>query len=179
MADDPIDEEFDEEEIDVDIEGEDLEGELVEDLEEVLADDVVLDDDDEDEAAADAALAARPKREDEEEEEEDLNPDDVEADLDAILKDRIAAADDDEEEDEEVVPEPRAPADIAEGVTPKKANEFMCTGCFLLLSPLVPPYFDPTCLPACLPGAQGASCGVWGLGCPPTALPSVRTAWSV
>lgn len=134
MADDPIDEEFDEDEIDVDIEGDDLEGELVEDLEEVLADDVVLDDDEEDEAAADAALAARPKREDEDDEEEDLNPDDVEADLDAILKDRIAAADDDEDEDEEVVPEPRAPADIAEGVTPKKANEFMCTGCFLLVN---------------------------------------------
>ena len=134
MADDPIDEEFDEAEIDVDIEGDDLEGELVEDLEEVLADDVVLDDDEEDEAAADAALAARPKREDEDDEEEDLNPDDVEADLDAILKDRIAAADDDEDEDEEVVPEPRAPADIAEGVTPKKANEFMCTGCFLLVN---------------------------------------------
>jgi len=40
----------------------------------------------------------------------------------------------DEDEDEEVVPEPRAPADIAEGVTPKKANEFMCTGCFLLVN---------------------------------------------
>ncbi len=132
MADDPIDEEFDEEEIDVDLEGEDLEGELVEDLEEVLVD-VVLEEEDE-EAVADAALAARPKREDEDDEEEDLNPDDVEADLDAILKDRIAAADDDEEDDEEVVPEPRAPADIAEGVTPKKANEFMCTGCFLLVN---------------------------------------------
>ena len=32
------------------------------------------------------------------------------------------------------MPEPRAPADIAEGVTPKKANEFMCTGCFLLVN---------------------------------------------
>jgi len=133
MADDPIDEEFDEEEIDVDLEGEDLEGELVEDLEEVLVE-AVLEDEEDEEAAADAALAARPKREDEEDEEEDLNPDDVEADLDAILKDRIAAADDDEEDDEEVVPEPRAPADIAEGVTPKKANEFMCTGCFLLVN---------------------------------------------
>jgi len=133
MADDPIEEEFDEEEIDVDLEGEDLEGELVEDLEEVLVD-AVLEDEEDEEAVADAALAARPKREDEDDEEEDLNPDDVEADLDAILKDRIAAADDDEEDDEEVVPEPRAPADIAEGVTPKKANEFMCTGCFLLVN---------------------------------------------
>ncbi len=133
MADDPIEEEFDEEEIDVDLEGEDLEGDLVEDLEEVLVD-VVVEDEEDEEAAADAALAARPKREDEDDEEEDLNPDDVEADLDAILKDRIAAADDEEEEDEEVVPEPRAPADIAEGVTPKKANEFMCTGCFLLVN---------------------------------------------
>ena len=133
MADDPIEEEFDEEEIDVDLEGEDLEGDLVEDLDEVLVD-VVVEDEEDEEAAADAALAARPKREDEDDEEEDLNPDDVEADLVAILKDRIAAADDEDEEDEEVVPEPRAPADIAEGVTPKKANEFMCTGCFLLVN---------------------------------------------
>lgn len=125
MADDPIEEKFDEEEIDVDLEGEDLA--------EVL-DDVVVEDEEDEEAVADAALAARPKREDEDDEEEDLNPDDVEADLDAILKDRIAAADDEEEEDEEVVPEPRAPADIAEGVTPKKANEFMCAACFLLVN---------------------------------------------
>ena len=45
-----------------------------------------------------------------------------------------AAADDDEDEDEEVVPEPKSAAEVAEGVTPKKANEFMCTGCFLLVN---------------------------------------------
>lgn len=43
--------------------------------------------------------------------------------------------DEDEEDEEEVVPEPRgASTDIAEGVTPKKANEFTCTGCFLLVN---------------------------------------------
>ncbi|MFM8863099.1 MAG: DUF4193 family protein, partial [Acidimicrobiia bacterium] len=62
-------------------------------------------------------------------------PDDVEADLDEILKDRIAATDEEEEDEEEVVPEPRgAVAEIAEGVTPRKANEFTCTGCFLLVN---------------------------------------------
>jgi hypothetical protein len=78
---------------------------------------------------------AKKKGEEDEEDDDELDPDDVEADLDAILKDRIAAADDDDEEDEEVVPEPRATGEVAEGVTPKKANEFMCTGCFLLVNP--------------------------------------------
>ena len=76
---------------------------------------------------------ARAKGEDDDEEEAD--PDDVEADLDAILKDRIAAADDEDDDEDEVVPEPRTAAEVAEGVTPKKANEFMCTGCFLLVNP--------------------------------------------
>ncbi len=48
-------------------------------------------------------------------------------------KDRIAAADDDEDEDEVEVVDPRAP-ETPDGVTPKKANEFVCTGCFLLVN---------------------------------------------
>ena len=61
------------------------------------------------------------------------DPDDVEADLDAILKDRIAAADDEEDEDEAEVVDKNAP-ETPDGVTPKKANEFICTGCFLLVN---------------------------------------------
>ena len=136
MADDPTDEEFDEEDIEVDLDDE----ELGDDIDGELGDDVLVDGDDveevdeDDEAAADAALAARPKREDDDDDDDDINPDDVEADLDEILKDRIAAADEDEEDEEEIVPEPRTSVEIAEGVTPKKANEFMCTGCFLLVN---------------------------------------------
>ena len=106
-------------------------------------DELPLDDDLEDvviEVAEDAedeedeTLPARPKREDEDDDEDEVDPDDVEADLDAILKDRIAAADDEDDEDEDVVVETRSATDIAEGVSPKKANEFTCTGCFLLVN---------------------------------------------
>jgi len=68
-----------------------------------------------------------------EEDEEVVDPDDVEADLDTILKDRIAAADDEEDEEEVEVPDARGP-ETPDGVTPKKANEFVCTGCFLLVN---------------------------------------------
>ena len=68
-----------------------------------------------------------------EEDEEEADPDDVEADLDTILKDRIAAAEDEEDEEEAEVADTRGP-ETPDGVTPKKANEFVCTGCFLLVN---------------------------------------------
>ncbi len=61
------------------------------------------------------------------------DPDDVEADLDTILKDRIAAADDEEDEEEVEAADTRGP-ETPDGVTPKKANEFVCPGCFLLVN---------------------------------------------
>jgi len=139
MADKPTDDEdFEiegdlEVEIDLDLDGDDdvLEDVLDDALvDETLEADVIEDDSEED----DASLAARPKREDEDDDEDEVDPDDVEADLDAILKDRIAAAADEDDEDEDVVPETRSATDVAEGVTPKKANEFTCTGCFLLVN---------------------------------------------
>lgn len=141
MADDePIDDEdFDEAVLEVDLDDEELgEEELVEDLDAADGVDPVAKDGEAvavvvEEEAEEPPPARTKAQEDDDEEEAD--PDDVEADLDAILKDRIAAADDEDDEDEEVVPEPRAAADVAEGVTPKKANEFMCTGCFLLVNP--------------------------------------------
>lgn len=146
MADDELDEDFDPEAI---------EGDLVEDLDEELDEeglegelddeelgegdefegDAEADDEAEEEGdAAEVAARSRKRREtDEDEDEDDLNPDDVEADLDTILKDRIAAGDDEDEEelDED---EPRAAADAPDGVVPKRANEFVCTGCFLLVN---------------------------------------------
>jgi hypothetical protein len=134
--DDPIDDEdFDAGALEEDLDADDelADDELVDAAEDgetvAVAPDVVEETDAEEEAPP-----ARAKREDEDEEEE-ADPDDVEADLDAILKDRIAAAEEDEDDDEEVVPEPRTAGEVAEGVTPKKANEFMCTGCFLLVNP--------------------------------------------
>ena len=70
----------------------------------------------------------------EEEDEDEADPDDVEADLDKILKDRIAANEDDDEDEELEEQAPRTVGETADGVQPKKANEFMCTGCFLLVN---------------------------------------------
>jgi hypothetical protein len=110
--------------------------------EEVLDDDVVvaedLDDDVvevvvDDEVEAPATPAARKKGEDDDDDDDEVDPDDVEADLDRILKDRIAANEDEEDEEEAVAPRPAA--ETPDGVQPKKAHEFTCTGCFLLVNP--------------------------------------------
>jgi hypothetical protein len=134
--DDPIDDEdFEEAELDEELDADDLGDDAADDAlvdgDDAAEDAVVVVDEAEEEEEAPPARAKR----DDDEEEDEADPDDVEADLDTILKDRIAAADDEDEEDEEVVPEPRATGEVAEGVTPKKANEFMCTGCFLLVNP--------------------------------------------
>jgi hypothetical protein len=137
MADDELidDEEFDED-LDVEeVDEEDLEAEAVIDEDDdafvEVVDEVAVD---EEEDEVDVAPKAKKKREDEDEDEEEADPDDVEADLDRILKDRIAASEDDEDEEELEEQQPRAVGETADGVQPKKANEFMCTGCFLLVN---------------------------------------------
>ena len=135
MADDSIDdEEFEEVDLEEVLAAEDIDDDSIDDdLVGVVTDgdeEIALVDEEEDEEEAGAVA----KRDEDDDDEEEVDPDDVEADLDAILKDRIAAADDDDEDDEEVVPEAKSPTEVAEGVTPKKANEFTCTGCFLLVN---------------------------------------------
>jgi hypothetical protein len=126
-----------------------------EDLDEALADDEddVVDDEEFDELAdedADEAVEveAAPKSkatatktrraddEDEEEEDDDVDPDDVEADLDTILKDRIAAQPDDgEEEDDEEQPETDERGDGTGRIQPRRPGEFVCQSCFLVKHP--------------------------------------------
>jgi len=65
----------------------------------VDADAVVAEEDDEGDDAAPRTTRKRPGGE-EEEEEDDEDPDDVEADLDTILKDKIASGDDLDDEDQ-------------------------------------------------------------------------------
>ncbi|TML11709.1 MAG: DUF4193 family protein [Actinobacteria bacterium] len=139
MADDFDDDDFVEslEEFDEDAEP-DLEEELEDidpeaDLADDLEDDEIVDplvEEEEDEEAP----AARKRRatEDDDEDEELVDPDDVEADLDTILKDRIASGDDDQddEDEEEAAPEPGA--DGADRVVPRRADEFVCESCFLV-----------------------------------------------
>src|SRR3982750_1463154 len=89
--------------------------------------------DDESDDAAPRTTRKRPGGE-EEEEEDDEDPDDVEADLDTILKDKIASGDALADEEEEEVPDRNDP-DASDGVTAKKEGEFTCTNCFLIVHP--------------------------------------------
>jgi hypothetical protein len=135
------------------------EGPDAEDLEEEEVFEELDDDDDEtveeeeeeeEEADEEETAAARAKRragEEEEDEDDDLlSPDDVEADLDRILKDRLVTTDDDNEEDEEEE-EPEDRADGANRLQPKRADEQLCPQCFLLVRASAPtcPVGDDAC----------------------------------
>ncbi len=81
--------------------------------------------------------------EEEDDDDELLAPDDVEADLDTILKDRMVAAEDEDENENE-------PEDRAEGgdrLQPKRADERLCPRCFLLVRKGAPacPVGDDDC----------------------------------
>lgn len=114
-----LDEEFGEDDVAEDV-AEDLDAEVVDAEDEV----------------EEAAVPARRKvaAEEEEDDEDEADPDDVEEDLDTILKDRIASGDDLEDEEEEEVPDRNDP-DAADGVAAKKAGEFTCPGCFMIMHP--------------------------------------------
>ena len=139
MPDDPEDETPDgeeeeefEEDLDLDeaeLDEDDLdEVDLVDD-DELVDDELVVVEDDEE------AVPARPaKTGDDDGEEDDLeevDPDDVEADLDTILKDRIAAADDEEEDEEDEVVDVDDRGDTNK-IQPRRPGEFVCQSCFLL-----------------------------------------------
>ncbi|MGH9211771.1 MAG: DUF4193 family protein [Acidimicrobiales bacterium] len=142
---------------DVDLpEGDDFEDAPEEIDEDLVDDDVAADDDDDDdfveaddeveeEEEVEAVVApvpapAKPRRanddEEEEEDEDDVSDDDVEADLDTILKDRIAAqpVDDDDEEDE-AQPEADDRSDGSGRIQPRRPGEFVCQSCFLVKHP--------------------------------------------
>jgi len=127
-------EEFDDDaepDLEEELEDIDPEADLVDDD---LVDDEIVDplvEEEEDEEVPATARKRRPT-DDEDEDEDVVDPDDVEADLDTILKDRIASSDDEQDDDdeEEVVPEPGA--DAADRVLPRRADEFVCESCFLV-----------------------------------------------
>jgi len=148
-----------EEELDPDDEVEELEGpelddpELEDDLEEAgefeaLEDDDFVEADDEETEEDDDAAAGPVRRsvtsEDEDEDDDMLAPDDVEADLDTILKDRLVATEDEVNEDEE---EPEDRAEAADRLQPKRADERLCPTCFLLVRQTAPvcPVGDDDC----------------------------------
>ena len=128
---------------------EDLEAE--ESFDELEDDDAVEEEEEEEEEGdEDETAAARAKRrageEEEDEDDELLSPDDVEADLDRILKDRLVTSDEDEDEDEEE-DEPEDRADGGNRLQPKRADEQLCPQCFLLVRASAPtcPVGDDAC----------------------------------
>jgi hypothetical protein len=113
-------------------------------------------DDEEEEAAegddaAEATATTRKKKVDEEEDDDDeiLAPDDVEADLDRILKDRMVTSDEQDDDDDDDSTETAAPerGDDSGRLQPKRSDEVLCSSCFLLVRTSAPgcPVGDDAC----------------------------------
>jgi hypothetical protein len=130
---------LDADELDEDlVAGDGLEDEVVLVGEDALVEDAAVEEDEDEDAAAPERPTRTTPAAAGDDDEDEPDPDDVEADLDTILKDRIAANDDDEDEEEEEKPgRVTKPTDDdgTEGgsrVAPRKAGEFVCSSCFLV-----------------------------------------------
>lgn len=125
------------------------EDELEEEDDAFGTEDETFEDEDEEEDDAEAPAARRvvvPAGEDEDDDDDMITPDDVEADLDTILKDRLVTAEESEDEDEEAEPDdPRT--DPGDRLQPKRPDEQLCSTCFLLVRSKAPgcPMGDDTC----------------------------------
>ncbi|WP_420433094.1 hypothetical protein [Candidatus Poriferisocius sp.] len=143
-------EDFDDGDIEEDLDGEfddDLEGELDGELEGDLDEDLDEDLEDEEEEAGNGSARNSTMSDDEDGDTEDIDPDNVEADLDTILKDRLAAGDDEDEDEDTPEPTPETAGQVA----PKRDNEWMCEGCFLIVSSS---QFGPRNNPRCPSGEE-------------------------
>ncbi len=99
----------------------------------------------EDDAETEGPVRKSVSAEEDDDDDDIIAPDDVEADLDTILKDRLVAADDDGGEDEEDEPEDRS--ESSDRLQPKRADEQLCPSCFLLVRNSAPicPVGDDEC----------------------------------
>lgn len=112
--------------------GEEPDGDdLVEEFEDDLNDSDAADasDDDEDEDNEESRPQAR-KVDDDDDDDDDEEEEDVEADLDEILRGRLATEDDDEDEDDTVVNEGTKPGTVSA----RKSDEFVCGICFMVVA---------------------------------------------
>lgn len=151
MADDEIVEDVDEEVEDDDINEEEFDadaevddGELEDSNDEKDGDYSDEDDDDDDDSGAKSRSESK---EDEDDDDDLVNEDDVEADLDTILKDRMVTVEDDEEEEGETPVIVDNSAEAVDGVQPKRSDEKVCPSCFLLVRSGAPtcPVGDDDC----------------------------------
>jgi hypothetical protein len=122
---------------------EDAEGPDLDEAELEVADEDFEDDDDSDTTKS-GPVRRSIASEDEDDDDDMIAPDDVEADLDTILKDRLVAAEDEVNEDEEEVEER---GEAADRLQPKRADEQLCSRCFLLVRQTAPacPVGDDDC----------------------------------
>ncbi len=134
--------------VDLDVDPEELDDEvdpILEDDDFVVAEETF--DDDEDDDADEATPAARRSAGIDDEDDDDMTtPDDVEADLDTILKDRLVAADDIPVEDDEETDVDDRNTD-GDRLQPRRADEELCSQCFLLVRRTAPncPVGDDAC----------------------------------
>lgn len=114
-----------------------------------LADDTNLEEVEDPDAIAVVTDAVTKKAGDDDDDDDDLRTeDDVEADLDSILKEKLTAADDtplDDEEDDGVLVDDKT--DGMERLQPRRPDEKQCTQCFLLVRNSAPgcPVEDDAC----------------------------------
>ena len=132
-------------ELEIDLDGDEID--VLEELEldEPLTeddDDALLDDDDDDSMGA---TIVRKPGDDDDDDDDMVAPDDVEEDLSKILKDRLASEDLPAEEDEVPDNEERSTGD--DELQPKRADELLCSSCFLLVRKNAPmcPIGDDAC----------------------------------
>jgi hypothetical protein len=143
-----VEETPDEEETEVEPDVDDLDDDVIEvdvdDDDDAVVEDEAEEDEDDDDTEPVAKRTKKRAEEDEDEDDDLLSPDDVEADLDRILKDRMVTVDEDEDEDE-VEPEDRGEG--GDRLQPKRADEQLCPSCFLLVRASAPacPVGDDAC----------------------------------
>ena len=89
----------------------------------------------------------RQSKEDDDDEDDLVNEDDVEADLDTILKDRMVTVEEDDEDEEDTPLVVDSNAEAVDGVQPKRSDEKVCPSCFLLVRSGAPtcPVGDDDC----------------------------------
>ena len=134
-------------ELEIDLDGEDIDDLEGLELDEPLAeddDDALLDDDEDDDESMGATIV-RKAGDDEDDDDDMVAPDDVEEDLSKILKDRLASEDLPAEEDE--VPDSEERSTGEDELQPKRADELLCNSCFLLVRKNAPmcPIGDDAC----------------------------------
>lgn len=132
-----FDEEIEEPDLDIsDIDYAEIADEIDEDYEPLEDEEDELDDHDTEPEPPKAELSSSSSEDDDEEDEDEEDEKETEADLEAILRDRLASEEDIDEADEvEGTGEGGASGGPAHDVEPRRDDEFLCEGCFLLVTP--------------------------------------------